>query len=79
MNIGAQCTTVSKLCSSSIKAVGYASMSIAKGDSKVALAGGYESMSNVPYLIPNVKKNTKSCKMAKINIFCFLSLVEKRL
>jgi len=65
VNIGAHCTTVSKLCSSSIKAVGYVSMSIAKGDSKVALAGGYESMSNVPYLIPNVKKSLNLAKWLK--------------
>lgn len=56
VNLGAQCTTVSKLCSSGIKAVGYTSMSIAKGDSKICLAGGYESMSNVPYLIPNLRR-----------------------
>ena len=54
VNLGAQCTTVCKLCSSAIKSVAYTSMSIARGNAGVAIAGGYESMSNVPFLIPNV-------------------------
>jgi acetyl-CoA C-acetyltransferase len=56
VHLGAHCTTVSKLCSSGVKSVGYTSMSIARGNANVAVAGGYECMSNVPYLIPNLRK-----------------------
>jgi acetyl-CoA C-acetyltransferase len=56
VHLGAHCTTISKLCSSAMKSICYTSMSIARGYSKTALAGGYDSMSNVPFLIPNLRK-----------------------
>lgn len=56
VHLGAHCTTVSKLCSSSMKSITYGAMSLARGYSRVALTGGYENMSNVPFLIPNLRK-----------------------
>lgn len=43
------CTTVNKVCASGMKSVMLAAQSIQTGDQDVCLAGGMESMSNVPY------------------------------
>ena len=43
------CTTVNKVCASGMKAVVQAAQSIMLGDVDIAVAGGMESMSNVPY------------------------------
>jgi len=43
------CTTVNKVCASGSKAVMLAAQSIALGDAEVVVAGGMESMSNVPF------------------------------
>lgn len=43
------CTTVNKVCASGMKAVMLASQSLMCGHQQVVLAGGMESMSNVPY------------------------------
>ena len=47
-----QCTTLNKVCASGMKAVMYAAQGIALGHSGVVVAGGFESMSNAPYLLP---------------------------
>ena len=46
------CTTVSKVCGSGMKALMLAHDAIACGHSSVVVAGGMESMSNAPYLLP---------------------------
>ncbi|WP_343852952.1 acetyl-CoA C-acyltransferase [Algoriphagus jejuensis] len=46
------CTTVNKVCASGMKAVMLAAQSIMLGINDVVVAGGMESMSNVPYYIP---------------------------
>ncbi len=43
------CTTVNKVCSSGLKSVTLGAQSILTGDNQVVLAGGMESMSNVPH------------------------------
>ena len=43
------CTTVNKVCASGMKAVAAAAAGIALGDAEVVVAGGMESMSNVPF------------------------------
>jgi acetyl-CoA C-acetyltransferase len=45
------CTTVNKVCGSSLKAVMLANQAILSGDAEVVVAGGMESMSNAPYLL----------------------------
>jgi len=47
--LGANCTTVNKVCSSGLKSICYASQSIELGLSNVVVAGGMESMSKCPY------------------------------
>ena len=51
----AQCLTVNKVCGSGLKAVMLASQAIAVGDAEIIVAGGMESMSNVPYLLPKAR------------------------
>jgi acetyl-CoA C-acetyltransferase len=46
------CTTVNKVCASGMKAIAQAAQSIMLGDADIVVAGGMESMSNVPYYSP---------------------------
>ncbi len=48
-------TTVNKVCGSGLKAVMLAAQAIRAGDMDVIVAGGMESMSNVPYLLPKAR------------------------
>lgn len=50
------CTTVNKVCSSGLKAVTMCAQAIKLGESRVAVCGGFESMSNAPYLLPNARQ-----------------------
>lgn len=43
------CTTVNKVCASGMKAIAQAAQSILLGDADIVIAGGMESMSNVPF------------------------------
>jgi acetyl-CoA C-acetyltransferase len=45
------CTTVNKVCASGMKAVMHAAQAIALGDADVVVAGGMESMSNIPHYV----------------------------
>jgi acetyl-CoA C-acetyltransferase len=49
------CTTVNKVCSSGMKAVMFAAQSIMTGQNDLVVAGGMESMSNVPYYVPKAR------------------------
>lgn len=46
------CTTVNKVCASGMKAIMLAAQTIMLGDNDIVVAGGMESMSNIPYYIP---------------------------
>jgi acetyl-CoA C-acetyltransferase len=48
-------TTINKMCGSGLKAVMMAADQIRCGDIQLALAGGLESMSNAPYLLPKAR------------------------
>jgi acetyl-CoA C-acetyltransferase len=50
------CTTINKVCGSSLKAVMIAASDIISGHADVIIAGGMESMSNAPYFANNVRK-----------------------
>src|SRR3954471_5802520 len=47
--------TINKVCESGIRAVGMLDQAIRAGDLDVAVGGGMESMSNAPYLMPNMR------------------------
>ena len=49
------CTTINKVCASGTKAIMMAAQSIQLGMAEVVIAGGMESMSNVPYYIPKAR------------------------
>jgi acetyl-CoA C-acetyltransferase len=51
--------TVNKVCGSGLKAVMLAAQSIKAGDADVVVAGGMESMSNAPFLLPGARKGYK--------------------
>lgn len=48
--------TINKVCGSGLKAVILAAQSIRAGDQSAVLAGGMESMSNAPHLLPGARK-----------------------
>ena len=53
------CTTVNKVCASGMKAITQATQSILLGDTDIVVAGGMESMSNVPFYLPNLRWGNK--------------------
>jgi acetyl-CoA C-acetyltransferase len=48
--------TINKVCGSGLKAVGLAAQAIQTGNAEVVVAGGMESMTNAPYLLPNARQ-----------------------
>ncbi|MFZ1528411.1 MAG: acetyl-CoA C-acyltransferase [Ferruginibacter sp.] len=53
------CTTVNKVCASGMKAIAQAAQSIILGDADVVIAGGMESMSNVPFYSDTMRWGNK--------------------
>jgi acetyl-CoA C-acetyltransferase len=53
------CTTVNKVCASGMKAIALAAQSIMLGDADIVVAGGMESMSNVPFYSPKLRWGNK--------------------
>lgn len=53
------CTTVNKVCASGMKAISQAVQSILLGDAEIVVAGGMESMSNVPFYSENTRWGAK--------------------
>ena len=51
--------TINKVCGSGLKAVMLAQQGIQTGDIDIAVAGGMESMSNCPYIIPKVREGLR--------------------
>jgi acetyl-CoA C-acetyltransferase len=51
--------TINKVCGSGLKAVMLAAQGIATGDIDIAVAGGMESMSQTPYLLPRVREGLR--------------------
>ncbi|HSC55182.1 MAG TPA: acetyl-CoA C-acyltransferase [Phnomibacter sp.] len=53
------CTTVNKVCASGMKAIAQAAQSIMLGDADIVIAGGMESMSNVPFYADKMRWGNK--------------------
>ena len=51
--------TINKVCGSGLKAVMLAAQAVRAGDAKVVVAGGMESMSNVPYYVKGLRSGVK--------------------
>ena len=54
-----ECMTINKVCGSGLKAVMLADQSIRSGGSEVFIAGGQESMTNAPYVLPKAREGYK--------------------
>ncbi len=59
IGIEVPCTTVNKVCASSMKAIMFGAQAIMLGQADLVLAGGMESMSNVPYYVPKARWGCK--------------------
>ncbi|MET0378643.1 MAG: acetyl-CoA C-acyltransferase [Spongiibacteraceae bacterium] len=55
IDLSAACVTLNKMCGSGMEAVMLADTLIRAGDIEVAIAGGMESMTNAPYLVPKAR------------------------
>ncbi len=53
------CTTINKVCASGMKAIAQATQSILLGDADIVVAGGMESMSNVPFYVDSIRWGNK--------------------
>jgi acetyl-CoA C-acetyltransferase len=53
---GVSAVTINKVCGSGLKSVMMASQAVKLGDAEIVVAGGMESMSNAPYIIPNARE-----------------------
>lgn len=49
------CTTVNKVCSSGMKSIMFGAQAIMLGQADVIVAGGMESMTNIPFYVPNAR------------------------
>lgn len=52
-SVNTACTTINKVCASGLKSIALASQSIQLGIYDITIGGGFESMTNAPYYIPN--------------------------
>ena len=52
---GVSAVTINKVCGSGLKAVMMAAQGVQLGDAEVVIAGGMESMTNAPYLLPKAR------------------------
>ncbi len=53
------CTTINKVCASGMKAIAQGAASIALGEADIIIAGGMESMSNVPFYVDSMRWGNK--------------------
>jgi acetyl-CoA C-acetyltransferase len=64
---GVACTTVNKVCASGMKAIMQGAQSIMLGDADVVVAGGMESMSQVPFYSENLRWGNKYGNVSMID------------
>ncbi len=62
------CTTVNKVCASGMKSIMFGAQSIMLGFNDIVIAGGMESMSNAPYLVPKARWGYKYGNGALIDV-----------
>lgn len=64
------CTTVNKVCASGMKAITLGAQSIMLGNHSVVVAGGMESMSNIPYISRTARKGSGTVGMHCVRRRC---------
>jgi len=57
--LGTNSTTINKMCGSGMKAAMFAHDLLLAGSAKIAIAGGMESMTNAPYLLPKAREGMR--------------------
>ncbi|KFN48959.1 thiolase family protein [Arenimonas composti] len=67
----AGCTTINKVCGSGMKAVMMAADAIRAGSAKLVVAGGMESMTNAPHLLPNSRVGSKFGPITMVDHMAF--------
>ncbi len=55
----APCTTVNKVCASGMKSIAFGAQAIQLGQANIIVAGGMESMSNIPFYVPKARYGYK--------------------
>lgn len=58
--ISTACTTINKMCGSGMKAVMFAHDELLAGNNNIIVAGGMESMTNAPYLLPKARQGYRA-------------------
>ncbi len=61
------CTTINKVCASGMKSIAMGAQSILLGDADIVVAGGMESMSNVPFYTENMRWGNKYGNVAMVD------------
>jgi acetyl-CoA C-acetyltransferase len=70
------CTTINKVCASGMKAIASAAQAIALADADIVIAGGMESMSNVPYYAPAMRWGNKYGNTALVDGLAYDGLTD---
>ena len=60
--------TVNMVCGSGLRAVALASQAVKLGDSEVVVAGGMESMSNIPYALPKAREGFRMGNQTSVDL-----------
>jgi acetyl-CoA C-acetyltransferase len=68
---GTPAVTLNKMCGSGLEAVIQASRAVAVGDAEVVVAGGMESMTNAPYLLPGARGGLRMGNQSLIDSMVF--------
>ena len=68
--------TVNKVCASGMKAVALAAQAIRSGEAEIALAGGMENMSLIPYIVPSARWGARMNHVDMVDLLVFDGLFE---
>ncbi|MVA75764.1 acetyl-CoA C-acyltransferase [Auraticoccus sp. F435] len=77
--VGVPATTVNRLCGSSLDAVVQASRTVETGDAEVVVAGGVESMSRAPWVLPKPERGYSTQDVAAVSTTLGWRLVNPRM
>ena len=66
--VSATAATISKVCGSAMQATMFAFDALLAGTNEVVVAGGMESMTNAPYLVPKAPPNTISAALTRMRL-----------
>ncbi|MBK7476108.1 MAG: acetyl-CoA C-acyltransferase [Haliscomenobacter sp.] len=67
IGVNVPCTTINKVCASGMKAVMFGAQAIQLGQAGLIVAGGMESMSNIPYYVPSARWGSKYGNMELVD------------